>query len=867
MMKRKNPAHQAVATPRVKGAWQGWRTTAVAAAATAALCWPLQSAQALTLGRITVLSALGEPLLAEIELPDITAAESSSLQASIAAPAAFRAAGLEYDDALQSVRITQQQANGRPVLRLTSERPVSAAFVDVILQVNWASGRVVRDYTLLLDPPAQRQAAPASPAVAPQVPPSTAAPAPAAPAAPLAAPAPAPQTAPIPDEPTATTAPPAAAPAPVAPAAPAPKPPAPVASRAVAPPAPANGAGRVAVRPGDTAGKIAAAAKPARISLDQMLVAMLRSNPSAFVQGNVNRLKAGSTLDLPTADQAGSVPAAEASRLIAAQSRDFNAFRSRLAGNVPTQVGSANRSASGRVQTQVDEARAAANAADRLTLSKGGLQARATEERIAREKAKAEADERVAELARNIGDLNRLGVTAPAATPATPAASDPTQAVAPAPAAAPQQAPADANANVSIAAPVAAPPTSPEAGAVTPPAPAASPPAVGEAPRAAPADEPGWLNDWLANPLIPGAAAALVALLAALGLYRVRQRKKAAVPSSLGDRSAPDSFFGHSGGQRVDTAATSAAAASVAAVSGTQVSHDADPVAEAEVYLAYGRDLQAEEILQEALLHDPKRIAVHAKLAEVYAKRRNSEAFLDTARQVHELTDGTGSDWERVATLGRELLPTDPLWGDTPAPVSTSTAAAIAGASLAGAAVASTPASSSSSMSPSSLFDLDLDLDLDPDAPKRPAPSVTPEPAIDADAPADAGRASSDVAAPPQADALDFDLDLDPGDVAPSAPAQEPAPSRRADDAGGPDSLSFDLGSLNLDLGDAAASTATPLASEPAQDDPLATKLALAEEFHAIGDADGARALAEEVLAEATGPLKAQAQRFLAALD
>jgi pilus assembly protein FimV len=107
-----------------------------------------------------------------------------------------------------------------------------------------------------------------------------------------------------------------------------------------------------------------------------------------------------------------------------------------------------------------------------------------------------------------------------------------------------------------------------------------------------------------------------------------------------------------------------------------------------------------------------------------------------------------------------------------------------------------------------------------------------------------------------------MDLDFDVQSTY-KAPLAAPTPAPAADS----DLLPFDLGSLSLDLGEPAgkAAAAEP-AAEPEADDPLATKLALAEEFQAIGDDDGARALAEEVLAEATGPLKAQAQRFLAAL-
>ncbi len=105
---------------------------------------------------------------------------------------------------------------------------------------------------------------------------------------------------------------------------------------------PAGGDKQVTVKAGDTAGKIAAQNKPASVSLDQMLVALLRSNPDAFIGGNVNRVKSGAVLDIPSAETASAISAGEASQTIVAQSKDFNGFRRKLAEGVPaTQMASA----------------------------------------------------------------------------------------------------------------------------------------------------------------------------------------------------------------------------------------------------------------------------------------------------------------------------------------------------------------------------------------------------------------------------------------------------------------------------------------------------------------------------------------------
>ena len=284
-----------------------------AVAAAALLCTSLlhpSDAHALALGRVVVQSALGEPLRAEIDVPDINSEEASSLRVGLASTDAFRAAGVDYGAALSSVQISlQRRADGRAFLRLTSSRPMTEPFVDLIVEANWSSGRIVRDYTLLFDPPNLRpapQPVPVAPGVSAPAPSSTQAPRPIPPMAPAPA---------------------ARAPQPALPAASAP---APVASPAPAPtsaPAASGGGGQVRVQSGDTAGRIAAANRPANVSLDQMLVAMLRSNPNAFIGGNVNRIKAGSVLDLPAQQEAAAINPGEARQTIAAQSRDFNEFR------------------------------------------------------------------------------------------------------------------------------------------------------------------------------------------------------------------------------------------------------------------------------------------------------------------------------------------------------------------------------------------------------------------------------------------------------------------------------------------------------------------------------------------------------------
>jgi len=133
---------------------------ALTSVALAALCLTSPWASALGLGRLTVKSALGEALQAEIDVTDMTAEEQANLKIGVAPPEAYRAANVDYNPVLPTTRATlQRRPDGRLFVRLVSDRGVQEPFVDVILEISWATGRLVREYTLLFDPPATVRAA------------------------------------------------------------------------------------------------------------------------------------------------------------------------------------------------------------------------------------------------------------------------------------------------------------------------------------------------------------------------------------------------------------------------------------------------------------------------------------------------------------------------------------------------------------------------------------------------------------------------------------------------------------------------------------------------------------------------------------
>ena len=437
------------------------------------------------------------------------------------------------------------------------------------------------------------------------------------------------------------------------------------------------------------------------------------------------------------------------------------------------------------------------------------------------------------------------------------------------------------------------------------------------------------------------AAGALLALLAGLGIYKSRQRKKVAEVDSafLESRLQPDSFFGASGGQRVDTNDGAATGSSmVYSPSQLDAADDVDPVAEADVYLAYGRDLQAEEILKEALRTHSGRIAVHQKLLDIYAKRRDTKAFETMANEAFKLAGVESQDWARICEQGLGIDPSNPLYQPGGQPADQSNKTMVLPARDLQAFAATSAATQKMHVAPvlaATAAPVDLDLDLDFSLDDEPTSAIVeakssqlePTVAISAvaSAPApldmDFGLTTESLPAPlegisPRIAPVELalpELSLADATVAPTAsdndgfrqqaevsfgstnpvpllttqaplaPAavdevlpdvafgytnpspltasQAPLTSPVSADSG---MLEFDLGTLSLDLEPLPAVASDELAAEA--EDPLATKLALADEFVSIGDDDGARALIEEVIAEASGDLKIRAQRALSSL-
>ncbi len=776
----------------------------------------LPAAHAAGLGKLTVLSALGQPLRAEIELTAVAPAEAADLAAKLAPAEAFSAANIDFNPALLNLRFDIDRRDGRQFIRVTSTQPINEPFVDMLLELTWANGRLVREYTFLLDPAEMRSAQ--APQVAAPVDVSRAtaqagarATAPAA--APAATPAaPAPQAAARPVEPRRAE--PAPAPAPAEPA-----------------------RDDVRVKRGDTLSGIAQDLRPANVSLDMMLVALYRANPEAFSGNNMNRLKSGTILSVPSADTVRGLGRSQSREVVVAHAADFNAYRAKLAGQVasstPARAPEAQQSTGGKITAKVEERPNAVNAAqDQLKLSKAGEisgstagktgQTGSAEDKIAKDQQVADAAARVKELEKNVSDLeNLMAVKSKDGTEAQNRAATPELDTKGAPVpAAPQP--------VAQGTGVNAPADKPK--------PAARPPAP------APAKvEPGIMDTVMDN--IQAIGIALAVLLAGVGLILSRRRKAKEAfvvkedPVVPGAATAAPSLYADAGGQSVDT--SNSVFNSNFAPSASQLdTNEVDPVAEADVYIAYGRDAQAEEILKEALRTHPERHAVRLKLLEIYANRKDLRAFEAQAAELHALSQGQGDEWTQAATLGRSIDPTNPLYAAGASGAGAFAAAAVATGVTAVAADEAARASEFAAAldgaarardeQDAATGGLDLDLDSEPapapeaqvnaldfdfgDATALPAADTTDTTDAAADTPAEA---AAETATPAPAENL---MDFDFGDpVEPDATAQPPAPSvaQQAEEAEADKYLDFDLGGLSFEP---AAGDKPPVAAQAADD-------------------------------------------------
>jgi len=426
-----------------------------------------------------------------------------------------------------------------------------------------------------------------------------------------------------------------------------------------------------------------------------------------------------------------------------------------------------------------------------------------------------------------------------------------------------------AQAENASAAPVAPAPEAAKPAAKPTPAPAPVAPVV-KSPPASPEPTENWYDPLLANPIYWGGG------LAALGLGGVlwwmmaggghrRKSSNIALEDSImsGGDVRPNTVIGAASGGSINTGDTSFLTDFSQAGLGTIDTHDVDPIAEAEVYMAYGRDAQAEEILKEAISKNPDRHETRVKLLEIYAARRNTTAFASVAGELYAaLGSKTSPLWDKACEMGRSIDPTNPLYGD----VQSSAAPA--------ATVAATDAVAGGAVTFADEFATASVAVEQPAAPVgiEAVPQPEPEPmleAVTADAPLEfetAGHVLNfdtqpETAAAPESGYVEMDtlgLNFDLPDLDLPATADDTLKlDLGLEEDNGPDSK-FDFSGLDLDLGEAGGNDL--------ELDEVGTKLDLARAYVEMGDKEGAREILNEVLAEGSEKQKADAKGMLSSL-
>jgi pilus assembly protein FimV len=908
-------------------------------------------AGAVGFGGINVTSSLGQPLVAEIELVAVEKADKSSLNAHLASPDAFKGAGIDYPYSLPKLKFSvETRANGDAYIKATSSQPVNEPFVSLLIELNWASGRLLREYTFLLDPPgfiAEQPAATVKPIEPVMVAPAVSAPLPVEAIAPVSQAEPAPvaaaenQAASAPQAEsvapveaasavTAETAAPveesakAAEPAPVENVVAAPEQVAPVPVPQKTENVQAESA-PITVKRGDTLGKIANKTKASDVSLERMLVALYRSNTEAFDGKNMNRLRTGKILRMPESEALANLQQREAAKEVHAQVADWNAYRQKLASaNVAAKDQEAKQEVSGKISTSVaDKAPVAKESAKEvLKLSKGDAQGDKAaaggkaksaqdkaiakeEDAIAKAKALKEAEDRTAMLEKSVKDMQRLVELknqAAAKSGQAGAASAPASAL---PLAASSAAPVSASAVNAASAAAAAKPK----------------------PKAAPkviTPEPSLIDEILGNPIYLGGGAAVLLGLGGLGFMYARRAKGEVKKEPKKVATQKEEDIGSSTGRIAAPVMPSPETGDFTASTTSAPVTDADevdPIGEADLFLNFGRDVQAEEVLKEALNKDPSNNAVKLKLLSIYASRKDTKSFYVYALEINQ--SGDTAAWDKAAAMGRDLEPGNALYGGSadaaPAAVAADNASPSVDFDLGFGGESSAKDDSASVLeqtaviSPAELqaaqdapmdFDVTgthpgakavafeepsfempvMDFDVtgthpglkavEPEAPKADADvmdfDVT---ALQSFTPAAAPSAVEEPAAAMNLDDLVFDV------TSTHSPAAQPAATQAAEPAGLEFSIDFPtekseplaapvkdvgLGEISLNLDDLAAPAASA-ASEPKDErwQEVATKLDLAKAYQEMGDQAGAREILEEVVRDGDTTQRETAQALL----
>jgi pilus assembly protein FimV len=664
---------------------------------------------AMSMGDINVANTLGEPMNVLIELGTASKDEISSLSARLAPPEVFKDAGLDYPSGLPPLRFKiETNANGEPYIKITSVQPVNEPFVNLLVELVWSSGKLLREYTFLLDPPGYVPAQP-KPAEVKPVEPSIVDVSELEPKGKEAIiKSPLPSTTPMVDEKKAVDEMPAAVNKPVVNK--------PNESSNVA-------SGDIKVKRGDNLSKLAHQIKSSEISLERALVALYHANADAFDGKNMNRLKIGKILHIPEQSELDNLSQVKAVKEIRVQADDWHAYRQKLAAASGLATGHESRQeTSGKISTSVAENAPAAKESVKevVRLSKGeapgdktsaGGNAKALhnkihaleEEAISKSKALQESNERVVALEKNVQDLRRL-IDLKSQPPAAqvkpvqnPVEGQAASRLNEAQSGVMSQVPVVASQVANVASEVSAVSAVAVVSPVKP---------VKQIINPKVATQPSLLEAILGQPLyMAGAAAALLGLVG-LGYSRIRRSNGSREKAKFDDKPI-EHTIGFANQNIKSTPASPRPddlTNAITRASGTSQAQadDFDPISGADLFLNFGRDEQAEKILKEALIKNPANHQIHLKLLSIYANRKDTHSFATIARQLRD--SGDANAWEQAAIMGIKLEPNNPMYGG-------SVSAAVEGSLVAGHAPDAV-LNEGKTTKPQSPLDFDLDQDF-----------------------------------------------------------------------------------------------------------------------------------------------------------
>ena len=876
------------------------------------------SAHALGLGEIKLNSALNDKFSADIQVVGATSDELDSLDVKLANLAQFTQAGLDHPGVLDQLQfVVVRNPDGTAYVHISSTQAVREPFLDFLIDANWNNGELIREYTVLLNPPSFQTANAAKPAPAPAAATQPPAPVAAAPVpVPVPATAPAQSTAPAavaaaPASSTQQVAPPASASV-AAPEAAASPPTAPAPSVEQAPAQRALGANYGPIHRGETLSGIAKSVRPEGVTLNQMMIAIYQANPEVFMH-NINRMKAGYILRMPSASDAQAVSVTDANAQVREQ---IEAWRNRT----PT-------------ETTPPAAASGAPAAPALQL-------------VAPSSA-AESNAPVPGAATQGNGETAVKGTKPGKQPESPAAPP-----LPPP---PSQAPIAVknNALASVQQQAAQQSATPSPNVLPPPAAATNIPLPKATPEpkpavtSAPAESGGGIMDLVFSiySLLALIAIAVIVLLVVM----IKKRKgKSPAPSSPGrikgadwlkqeqaggsDTTEGSSTTRTKAGKAKKSAAADAMEKTVLTDAATELASGdsdktmlmaappsvptgdtmiggapadtgsakldvSDPMAEADFHMAYGLYDQAADVLKKALRQEPGRRELQLKLLEVFFTAGDKNNFVGEAKKLRAgMGDAPDKDWESVAIMGRQVAPGETLFTASGAPAGGGavdialdgggTGTVVGDLDALGGAFTSEPPQAPA---PAPAADNSMDFSLPDLEPPIPEPAPAPAPA----------------AAPAADGGLEFnmgDLNFEPTPAAapPKAAEKKTAPTLGTDeptvatDFGTDSQVEFDKALNDLasfvntnvpaqvedaaDPGhDKTMAIRPPKGSEPAAAEPVAaaeeaggssiseigTKLDLARAYIDMGDPDGAKSILEEVIGEGSPQQKQEAQELL----